>query len=883
MKIVSILSFLFLLPIFLYSQGSQFFYESINNFTDHKLVIDQEGDSIKIIEGNKIYHLNSNGQMSSIENLPFDFDSNSFGIFFYKKTEQKEIFALFTNTTNEVIIYNFIGNSRDLSVAGSWMGTYKAFHLADLLGGPGLIEKEDGNLVLIDRDYFQVIDGDNGSVLFETEGNANQTNHLLKIADGYLVPASIRPYISAIDENGALLWRKEYSGFDNFSQLLENEQGYFAIANISINHSNGSILLKLNQDLDTVWTKEYENYNFKKIIPTNDGGLAITGIKNTNIALLKLNQEGVIEWEQIYERGTGWDVVETKDSSFVIAAHDISRLHIIKTNKEEETNPITNKYFSNKAILDINNISNTFYADGTHADAGELNNGVRNDSTGEYISTFFSSGLWINGITANGDLHFSGVEFGSDFQGGLVGDNNPFYQQVWQVNRSEVQAFRENFAIGITKDEVPFNLLKYPAKGNPFSTDFNGNSFMIEKTLAPFVDIDRDSIYNPLNGDFPLMKGDKMLFWVMHDSTIHELSNGTELEVNVFCKAYAYHRPTLPTVNNTIFVEMEIVNESNNAYSSVNLGLYNDLDIGCSDDDYIGAYPSGNFFYAYNQSQVDNSCRGSDEFGEKIPIQTVLFLNKKLDKFQYFLRDDTAPNSGLSDPYNWFQYYNLLSGKFIDGTPLSVDGLGYNPSGNSVLTNYAFPGNPADNTTWTMCREELENLDVRGVGVSGPHELAPGEKLTLYVAHTFFPDVPHPCPDIEPLAKELEQLDNFHQTGFFGNTPIIATMDALSRPTEVEVINSSSRILQAPTTTSLQLYPIPANTSLNVVLESPEVTGEISYRMVNHLGQAVFYKTTNLENHQQDYFSIDVTPFQAGVYTFYALHEKKIIAVMAGI
>jgi len=122
-------------------------------------------------------------------------------------------------------------------------------------------------------------------------------------------------------------------------------------------------------------------------------------------------------------------------------------------------------------------------------------------------------------------------------------------------------------------------------------------------------------------------------------------------------------------------------------------------------------------------------------------------------------------------------------------------------------------------------------------------------------------------------------LDNFHQTGFFGNTPIIATMDTLSRPTEVEVINSSSRILQAPTTTSLQLYPIPANTSLNVVLESPEVTGEISYRMVNHLGQAVFYKTTNLENHQQDYFSIDVTPFQAGVYTFYALHEKKIIAV----
>lgn len=876
MKIIAFFSFLFLLPILLFSQSSQFFYENRNDFKDHKLVLDQEGDNIKVIEGNSVFHLNDNGQVNTIEKLPFDFDSNSFGTFFYKKTAQKEIFAIYTRATNEVIIYSFIGDSRDLSVTGSWTGSYKAASLAYFLGGPGLIEKEDGNLVLMDRTYFQVIDGDNGNLLLEAEGNARQPSQLLKTTDGYLVPAAERPYISAIGEDGTLLWRKEYDHLENFNQLLENEGGYFAIAETDGSFDNG-ILLKLNSELDTIWTKRYAGYSFRKMILTNDGGLALTGQKERNTSILKLSQEGVVEWEQTYDFGTGWDLAEQKDGSFIIAAHDGFNLQIIKTNKVGETSGITNNYFSNKAILDVNNIRNTFYSDGIHADAEERDNGIRNDSTGAYLSTFHDSGLWIGGVTTNGDLHFSGVKFGSDFQGGLIDDNHPFYQQVWQVNRRDIETFKEKFKPGIAKEEIPYNLLKYPAKGNPFATDFEGNPFVVDKALAPFVDIDGDSIYNPLNGDFPLIKGDKQLFWVMHDNTSHELSNGIGLGVNVFCKAYAYHKPTIPTIHNTIFVDMEIVNESNRAYSNVNLGLYSDLDIGCPNDDYIGAYPNGDFFYAYNRNQVDNQCLGSDEFKEVLPIQTILFLNKKLDRFQFFLRGDTAPIPGMRDPSYSNEYYNLSTGKFVDGTPLSLGGFGYNADEDATLTDYAFPGNPADATTWSMCRAELPRIDVRGLGVSGPHALAPGEKLTLSVAHTFFPDVPHPCPDITPIASALEPLKTFHQTGYYGTEGILTSSDTISKlPTPP---NSSSRIIRQPINTSLKVYPIPAKEYLQVAFESTEIAGEVSYRMLNHLGQEVFYQQTKLERDELDYFPIDVNHLQAGVYTFYAMHRGKMIAV----
>jgi len=417
---------------------------------------------------------------------------------------------------------------------------------------------------------------------------------------------------------------------------------------------------------------------------------------------------------------------------------------------------------------------------------------------------------------------------------------------------------------------------------NPFSTDFDGNPFVIEKDLAPFVDVNKDSLYNPLDGDFPLMKGDKMVFWVMNDDTSHDLSNGDRLGVNNFCKAYAYDKPAIPTIHHTIFVEMEIINESDIDYTNLNLGLFNDFDIGCSDNDYIGSYPSGHFFYAYNRNSTDNSCRiggvTSDEFGEKVPVQTTLFLNKQLDKFQYFLRDDTAPASGMSDPIFSSNFYNLMSGMFADGTPLTIGGTGYNSTGTNALTNYAFSGNPADATSWTMCKEALGRMDVRGLGISGPYELAAGEKLTFSVAHTFFENIPHPCPDIEPIAEKLEQLRNFHQTGYFGTEPIITSTDTILQQSEQP---TSSFRLSQPTkmTASLTLYPNPAQASLNVILDHKEISGQVSYQMLNHLGQNVFYKKGHVEKEQKDFFTIDVQHLPSGVYTFYATHSGKIIEI----
>ena len=46
----------------------------------------------------------------------------------------------------------------------------------------------------------------------------------------------------------------------------------------------------------------------------------------------------------------------------------------------------------------------------------------------------------------------------------------------------------------------------------------NGHTINFDKDLAPFVDVDNDGNYNPLNGDYPKIKGNQSIWWVMNDN-----------------------------------------------------------------------------------------------------------------------------------------------------------------------------------------------------------------------------------------------------------------------------------------------------------------------------------------------------------------------------
>src|SRR4030095_6460213 len=171
----------------------------------------------------------------------------------------------------------------------------------------------------------------------------------------------------------------------------------------------------------------------------------------------------------------------------------------------------------------------------------------------------YAAALWIGGLDASGNLHLAAQNYrqtGDDFwPGPISGITQPFdsvscayYDRMYSVFKWQVEAFKTNFLNGSVSNgtySVPEELLTWPAKGNDGITD----------DKAPFVDFNNDNLYDPYDGDYPLIKGDQMIFWMFNDSlAVHSLPSipGLTLGVEVHASAYAYSCPGIADSNQVI-------------------------------------------------------------------------------------------------------------------------------------------------------------------------------------------------------------------------------------------------------------------------------------------------------------------------------------------
>src|SRR5688572_27919736 len=209
----------------------------------------------------------------------------------------------------------------------------------------------------------------------------------------------------------------------------------------------------------------------------------------------------------------------------------------------------------------------------------------------------YASALWIGGIDQGGNLHVAAQSYrqsGTDYwPGPISGISQPFdttscmfFDKVYDIYKWQVEEFQTNFLNGSVSNgtyPVPHVILEWPAKGSGIITD--------EK--APFVDFNNDSLYNPYDGDYPLIKGDQMLFWMFNDSlATHENTEPGILGVEVHGSAYAYACPGIAdsnmVLNRTTLYHYRIINRSNNDYNNLYLGLWNSSVIGNFADNYMG-------------------------------------------------------------------------------------------------------------------------------------------------------------------------------------------------------------------------------------------------------------------------------------------------------
>lgn len=373
-----------------------------------------------------------------------------------------------------------------------------------------------------------------------------------------------------------------------------------------------------------------------------------------------------------------------------------------------------------EAEININNVKTTLYGTGNffRMRGGEnTDQGYFVPSTGD-ASTIFQNTLWIGGLDADDSLHLAAVRFnqvGEDFWSGplRVTDastdifNVMNYHHVWKVSRAEIETLIAN-----PGGDIPEDILTWPGNGNV------ADGFAA--TLAPFVDVDGDGVYDPHNGDYPDILGDMALFCIYNDNydfynngyVHHGESGGGALGIEVHCMLYGFNAPDDEILNNTLFMRQWIYNRSSNDYHDTYIGSWTDFDIGYARDDYNGCNVQHGYYYGYNADDFDGDGEPGS-YGANPPAQVIMILggptmnpdgldnpkydsngnqivdesingigfgdgvidNERLGMTGYFYHENTAAMNG--DPEEAQHYYNLLRGIWKSGDHVQYGGYGF--------------------------------------------------------------------------------------------------------------------------------------------------------------------------------------------------------------
>jgi hypothetical protein len=266
-------------------------------------------------------------------------------------------------------------------------------------------------------------------------------------------------------------------------------------------------------------------------------------------------------------------------------------------------------------FLDINNIKALISPFGNHFWDGE--NSMFEVPKGSGKSPIFNHTFWIGGVNQNGQFSFAGEYYrqsGIDFSMGPVSSvydtTYPLrWNRVWKIDKDQILAHRDHWnEQGYTPAEV---IVNWPAHGSAYL----GQS----SNIAPFHDSDQDGRYEPFEGEYPLIRGDQAVFFILNDlKTLHTESYGRQMGIEIHAMAYAYDQPQDSALNNMIFFHYEILNLSQYTYLYTMMGLFNEFDLGNVNDDFLGCDVTSGLSYVYNGDAIDGNGEAAS-YGEHPP------------------------------------------------------------------------------------------------------------------------------------------------------------------------------------------------------------------------------------------------------------------------
>lgn len=535
---------------------------------------------------------------------------------------------------------------------------------------------------------------------------------------------------------------------------------------------------------------------------------------------------------------------------------------------------ITIQAQNNFKYIDINNVK-----------AGIGNRGIMHSSqagtapsyevpAGSGTHSDFNTALWIGGYDNTNTLHVAAQTYrqsGDDFWPGPLDTTNAAisvatsiqYDKIWKLNQTDIHAFITNFNNGNVQNGsyTPVaDLLSWPAQGTGDQS----------KNLAPFVDVNQNHIYDPLvGGDYPVIKGDQSLYYIFNDNLNHGQTGGAPLKVEIHATAYAYGNSTTASqyafLNHATFYNYKIINRSSQNYTNAFVTLWTDVDLGYYGDDFIGCDVPGNYGYAYNADNNDESIGGITGYGTTIPaagyqllkggINTEDGIDNDADgitdepceqmgmtRFGYFNNSFPGVPIPQTDPANAVQFYQYMSGYWRDNTPFTCGGNAY---GGTTQTPFVYPGTTYTNSScgsadWSEITAGNNPNDRRYMIGTGPFTIRTGGIYEIeYVHCTAFPTGSSTA--LAQLKTEMAQLRTFsnlfHPTAYCG-------------PVSIEEHNA---------TENFSIYPNPADTRINLRFTTNSAT---SIELLDVYGKTLL--ATHGSNSPDT--SIDISALAPGIY-----------------
>ncbi|NPD46846.1 Ig-like domain-containing protein [Lentimicrobium sp. S6] len=488
----------------------------------------------------------------------------------------------------------------------------------------------------------------------------------------------------------------------------------------------------------------------------------------------------------------------------------------IKVMKYIYVNYVSPSFYS---TLGINNVDLTISPNGFHY--GNIK--YPNQS---YTQPIYILEPWMADYTNQEIKRVSGnasVYDGADFVSGPLADDysaeyQEKYYRTWKVSKEEIQYHMSNWSNSVY--QIPESILSWPSQ----QTIYNGVSY----EGAEYIDVNENGFYDPENGDYPKIRGDEAVLYIVNDGRYRNGEYGPPLDslcVDIYTLVYAFNRPDSEYFNNTFFIKYKVVNKSSINYEDFKLGLYAKNkygNIGSSERNklFIACDTQLNTFYSYPGLNIAPS---ESYWPNKPPITLFSILNQNLDKFT----EVVTGHSMWPDNYSANKRYHYLNGTWDENLNHPYPCWSLN-----APIDYVYPDHPldfgADNSlsNQNIC---YSDSDAQMLGVSGSHILSSGESMTFEYAIQFYY---HPESGygesidgaLNSVADLLECYQNDSVPGGGSFTGINEQMEK--------------------TAAEVSIYPNPARTTLYIQTENKDFE---TYRIYSLHGQLLEESNYNIE------------------------------------